>query len=123
LGHGFNGVTVGYYRNLQRFIHDSGVAFWTMTPQHALVSNESVNSCLAQNGTAYVAYILHDNAATVNLTSVMGTARCKLYDPKVGKWRNDQAVVGGGLRTFIKPAEADDWVIYVYSVDPSGSKW
>src|SRR5689334_3596628 len=45
---------------------ETQVAFWNMAPQDALVSNPAENACLAQDGTSYLAYILHDVKAILN---------------------------------------------------------
>jgi len=111
-GHGFNSTTACYYRNLQTFIQDSAVQFWNMVPSQGLVSNNGVNSCLARTGEAVV-YVLNDASVTVDLTSVSGSIPYRLYDPRAGAWGAATNVNGGTVRTFNKPAGADDWVIYI----------
>jgi hypothetical protein len=111
-GHGFNSTTVCYYRNLQSFINDSGIQFWNMIPNQSLVGNSGENSCLARIGEVVV-YVLNDASVTVDLTAVAGTIPYRLYDPRAGAWSTAQTANGGGVRTFNKPAGADDWVIYI----------
>lgn len=118
---GFNTAKATYYKNLQDFITTSGVKFWTMVPQHSLVSNSGVNSCLARTGTDYLAYILNDSSATINLTSVSGTAYYRVYDTKTGVFGSPGSVSGGAVRTFSKPTGADDWAIFVTTDTSSGS--
>ncbi len=111
-GHGFNGTTTCYYRNLQSFLQDSGVQFWNMVPSHNLVSNNTSNSCLARTG-EYVVYVLKDASVNMDLTAVSGSLPYRLYDPRFNTWAAPQNVTGGAVRTFNKPAGADDWVIYI----------
>jgi hypothetical protein len=111
-GHGFNSTTACYYRNVQSFIQDSGVQFWNMVPSQGLVSNNASNSCLARTGEGVV-YVLRDASVNVDLTSVAGSLPYRLYDPRAGTWTAAQNVSGGAVRTFNKPAGADDWVIYI----------
>jgi hypothetical protein len=111
-GHGFNPTTACYYRSLESFIQDSGVQFWNMVPSHNLVSNNGVNSCLARTGEAIV-YVLNDAIVNVDLTSISGSIPYRLYDPRLNSWTTPQNVTGGGVRTFAKPAGANDWVIYI----------
>ena len=113
-GHGFNGTTACYYRNLQSFIQGSGVQFWNMVPSHNLVSNNGANSCLARAG-EYVVYVLNDATVNVDLTTLAGSLPYRLYDPRAGTWTAPQNVSGGGVRAFNKPPGADDWVIYIGS--------
>lgn len=111
-GHGFNNVTITYYKNLQSFIQDSGVQFWNMVPSHNLVSNNGTNSCLARSG-EYVVYVLKDARVDVDLSAVSGSLPYRLYDPRSNTWTERQKVSGGAWRTFHKPVGADDWIIYV----------
>gem|GEM_PF-1383544 len=111
-GHGFNSTTASYYRNLQKFIQDSGVQFWRMVPTHNLVSNNDSNSCLARTG-EYVVYVLHDASVEVDLSDLPGSVLYRLYDPRSNTWGTPQKVSGGARRTFRKPAGADDWIIYI----------
>jgi chitodextrinase len=111
---GFNTTKATYYRNLMLFIEASGVRFWNMVPSHSLVSNSSVNSCIANPGLEYVAYILNNSSVTLNLSAVSGTAYYRLYDPRTAAWSSQQTVAGGGTRSFDRPAGAEDWVIHVY---------
>jgi hypothetical protein len=111
-GRGFNNSTACYYRSLQSFIQDSGVQFWNMIPSQSLVSNNGVNSCLARTGEAVV-YILSDASVTVDLTSMSGSLPYRLYNPRLNTWTAPQNVTGGAVRTFTKPAGADDWVVYL----------
>lgn len=113
VGRGFNKPTAIYYRNVQRFIRETRVAFWNMAPQNALVSNPAENACLAQDGASYLAYILHDVKAILNLGGLTGSGHYRLYDPRNGRWSQEQTVAGGARRTFLRPHGADDWVIYI----------
>ncbi|MDO8589569.1 MAG: putative collagen-binding domain-containing protein [Armatimonadota bacterium] len=112
--------TVTYHRNLAKFIKESGVKFWEMTPQHGLVSNNKVNSCLAKTSVEYVVYVLNDETVRVDLRDVTDSATYRLYDPKTGVWAEPQTVRGGAVQTFTKPPGADDWVIHVRAVDLRG---
>jgi len=111
-GHGFNSTTTCYYRNLQSFIQGSSVQFWNMLPSHNLVSNNGANSCLSRTG-EYVVYVLNDASVNVDLTALSGSLPYRWFDPRTGIWAASQIVAGGGMRTFTKPAGADDWVIYI----------
>ena len=111
-GHGFNPTTACCYKNLQTFIQDSAVQFWNMVPRQSLVGNNGANACLARAG-EYVVYVLNDASVTVDLTAVSGSIPYRLYDPRAGTWSAAQNVGGGAVRTFNKPAGADDWVIYI----------
>ena len=104
---------LSYYGYLLDFIADSGVEFWKMVASHNLVSNNSENSCLAQSGEEYVVYVLNDSSVSLDLRSVGGDSRAKIYNPKTGNWMSETVVPGGGTRTFTKPSGADDWVVYV----------
>jgi hypothetical protein len=113
---GFNAATGTYYRNLELFLQTTGVPFTTMLPMTNLVSNGgTTNGCLADAGTwtEYLAYVLNDATATVDLSAMAGTASYWLYDPKAGSYSTPQTVAGGAVRSFNKPAGADDWVIYI----------
>ena len=106
-GHGFNPTTACYYKNLQTFIQDSGVQFWNMVPSQGIISNNGVNSCISWTGEGVV-YVLHDGSVTVDLTSVAGSIPYRLYVPRAGTWGPATNVNGGAVRTFYKPAGADD---------------
>jgi len=112
-GPGFNKEKAAYYRNLRRFIRETGARFWMMTPRHDLVSDNGVNSCLANPGKEYIAYILRHDRAVLDLTAAEGKINYKIYNPCTGKWTNRRSVIGGASHTFDKPAGADDWVIYI----------
>ena len=112
-GSGFDKTKAAYYRNLMNFLDASGIQFWKMTPQHNLVSNSKVNSCLAARGSQYVAYILSDDSATLDLSGISGNTGYQLYNPKTDTYSGIQYIAGGSKRTFTKPAGANDWVIYV----------
>ena len=112
-GSGFDTTKATYYKNLMDFIYVSGIQFWKMTPQHNLVSNSGTNSCLASRGSQYVAYILSDDSATLDLSDVSGNIGYQLYDPRTGTYSGIQSVAGGSKSTFTKPAGASDWVICV----------
>ncbi|MDH7601065.1 MAG: putative collagen-binding domain-containing protein [Armatimonadota bacterium] len=103
-----------YYGKLIRFIRESGVRFWEMTPHHELISNSDVNSCLANPGKEYVVYVLSDNVVTLDLRAVPGSVVAQVYDPKGGKWLSEQNIDAGQLVSFTKPANVDDWVLYVH---------
>lgn len=109
----FNSATAGYYRNLAAFIEGSGVKLWNLRPQHLLVSNPGVNSCLAALGEEYVAYVLNDTNITLDLSSVFGDAYYRTYDPRTGEWGAWQTAAGSGIRTINKPAGAEDWAVHV----------
>jgi hypothetical protein len=57
-----------------------GINFSQMTPQHSLISNSSVNSMLAKTGSEYLACILNDASATLNLTGISGLHRHKYLE-------------------------------------------
>jgi hypothetical protein len=120
---GFNATTALYYRNLQEFIAMSSVPFADMVPQQGLVGNNTVNLCLARSGSNYLAYILNDGTASVDLSAVNGRAYYELYDPRAGTFSSPGTVAGGAVRSFSKPAGADDWVIYVYKTLPLGQTY
>ncbi|XZE20835.1 putative collagen-binding domain-containing protein [Pirellulaceae bacterium SH449] len=111
---GFDATKATYYRNLLLFIESSGVRFREMVPAHSLISNNNVNSCIANVGSEYMAYILSDSSATLNLVELSGNTYYKLYDPRTGEWTKEQSVEGGGIRSFDRPTGAEDWVIHVY---------
>ena len=108
-----NTATLSYYQHLATFIENSGVKFWEMVPQHSLVSNSSENSVLAKSGSEYVVYVLDDATVTLNLSAVSGNTTACAYDPQAGKWGSVTTVLGGGTRTFTRPAGTNDWVLYV----------
>jgi hypothetical protein len=112
---GFSTPMATYLKNVQDFIGTTGVHFWNMTPQHNLISNSAVNSCLASQGSEYVAYVLSDASASLNLGAIPGTVYYCLYDPTSGVFTNPQTVAGGGTRSFTRPSGATDWVIYASS--------
>ena len=109
----FSVETATYYKNLAKFIEESGAKFWEMTPQHDLVSNPKVNSCLAKTSSEYVIYVLNDPTVTVNLNDITNKAVCRTYNPKTGVWGDEQIMDGAGRRTINRPADADDWAIYI----------
>lgn len=111
---GLDATKAAYYRNLLLFIESSGVRFWEMVPAHSLVGNNNVNSCIANSGFEYVAYILSNSSATLDLSGVSDNACFKLYDPRTGAWTNEQSLAGGGTHSFDRPTGAEDWVIHVY---------
>ena len=112
---GFWKPTAAYYKNLQSFIKDSGAKFWEMQPNHDLVSNPKVNSCLAKTTSEYIVYVLNDSTVTVDLSDVTGKAAYRIYNPKTGVWSTNQTIEGVGKRTFKKPVKADDWAIYIHA--------
>ncbi len=125
---GFSPTAAAYCKHLQDFIADSGVQFWTMVPNHGLVSNgNSTNSCLTNVGLVpqasveYVVYVLADASVNLDLTGVTGNRNYRLYDPQTNIWDNPQSVAGGGIRTFNKPPAAADWVIYFGNGGPAPS--
>lgn len=113
----FNTTKAQYYKNLATFIEESGVRFWKMQPQHELVSNNGINSCLAAPGSEYVAYVLNDASINLDLSAMEGDAYYRTFDPKAGTWSGWQNVAGGAIRQFTRPAGADDWVVHVRTAD------
>src|ERR1051326_3634444 len=97
---------------LQSFIRDSGVQFWNMVPSQSLISNTASNSCLARTG-EYLVNVLRDVGVNVNLNALAGSLPYRLYDARLKTWTAAQNVGGGAVRTFSRPAGADDWVIYI----------
>lgn len=89
-----------------------------MQRHHELVSNSKENSVLAAAGSVYIVYILNDNAVTVDLGEVRGMATVKTYNPRTGQWSSKQSANGGSARSFTKPANSDDWVLYILSAVP-----
>ncbi|MDO8589494.1 MAG: sugar-binding protein [Armatimonadota bacterium] len=116
---GFNTLKGVYCKNLQDFLTTTACPFWTMVPQSSLVTNSTVNCCIANQGSTYLAYILSDATADVNLTSVSGNAYYKLYNPASGTYSGQSTVAGEAWRSFSRPAGASDWVIYIYTTLPS----
>lgn len=118
-GSGFNAQKAGYYRNLVRFISESGLRFWDMVPRHDLIENGAENSLLTRVGAEYLAYVLNDPAVTINLSELEGPARVRLYDPRAGAWMSDLTSTGGSWKSFTRADGMDDWVIHITSASPS----
>lgn len=106
---------LGYYRLLRRFLSVTKVPFWTMTPRHDLISNNSENNLLADAGNHYLAYVRNDDSATIHLAA--GSYKYKIYNPKAGTYSAGEAISNwrGGSKTFGRHS-GEDWVVYVYSI-------
>jgi hypothetical protein len=114
-GSGYNTTKSTHYGYLLSFIKNSGLRFWTMTPNHALVGNNTENSCLANPGVEYLAYVLDDTSVTLNLSAASGSLSYRTYDPSTGTLSSVLSVDGGATRTFNRPTGAADWVVFVTS--------
>jgi hypothetical protein len=111
---GWDTTQTAYYRTLMRFLEDSRLPFWEMTPQHDLVSNgTTTNSVLAKPDAHYLVYVREDSTVTLDLSGLTRPATGRTFDPKSGAWGSRERVTGGASRTFGKPAGADDWVILI----------
>lgn len=102
-----------YYQYLMNFLSMTDVPFWTMTPQVNLISNNLENNLLVKKGEQYLAYLLNDDSATINLQA--GSYKFKTFNPKTGTYSAEQTIAGwgGGNKTFSQPS-GEDWVIYIY---------
>ena len=110
---GFDTAKATYYGNLVSFVKTSGLKFWTMLPDHDLVGNKSLNSCLADNGREYLVYVQRDTNVNVDLSDLSGSANYRIYSPKTNDFTDVQTVAGNGVRNFIRPVGASDWVIHI----------
>ncbi|MBI2928925.1 MAG: hypothetical protein HYY24_24950 [Verrucomicrobia bacterium] len=99
-------------------MHDffSGLAYWRLTPNHALVNSGSL--CLTDPGQSYVIYRLSGGSITLDLTHVQPTAAfsAEWLDPRTGARRAAGSVGGGAPRSFNCP-DSHDWVLYLASVN------
>jgi hypothetical protein len=103
------------------FIDSSGVRFWEMTPQHALVSGGTTeNSVLAKANAQYVVYVRDNASVTLNLAGLTHPASYRTYVPTTGAWGAPIAVTGGATWTFTRPSGAEDWVILVEADSAAG---
>ncbi len=103
-----------YYKYLSDFISTSGIKFWQMPPDRDIVSNSGKNSCLYEKGSSCFAYILNDESITLNLKETKGKLSYQTYNTKTGEFGPKQTVKGGAVRSFERPAGAEDWAIYVW---------
>ncbi len=114
---GFDPVKASYYQNLGAFIRHNRLRLAAMTPRHDLVSNGEVNSLLAAPGQQYVAYILNDGRASVDLSAATGEFAAVRFDPVTADYTASQRIEGGRRHEFGKPAGANDWVVLISRVD------
>ena len=122
-GTGLDVAKATYYQNLLRFLDTSGVKFWKMIPNHSLVNSPLENSCLEDEGKEYLVYVLNRSTATLDLTDLQGGAHFRLYNPKTHVFSAVQSVGGGMVRTFNRPAGAEDWVIHVTKKNGKYDGW
>ncbi len=121
-GGGFDPTKASYYQNLGGFIRHNALALGEMMPRHDLVSNGKVNSLLAVPGQQYVAYILNDANASVDLSATGGSFSAVRFDPVSADYSAAQTLAGGRRHVFAKPAGATDWVILIRRLDAASDQ-
>ena len=100
-----------YAGHCARFFNQSGVEFWTMSPQPTL---SSTGICLAQPGEGYVVYVADGRNFTTDLSAAVETTLAvRWFNPRTGLFADAAAIQGGNGKQPFTPPFAGDAVLYL----------
>ena len=107
------------------FVYANDIPFWTMSNEDSLISNKSLNHCLAQPGNVYVIYQANGGSNSLNLGGQTGNYDVKWFDPRNGGTLQNGSVTsisGGGIRSIgnAPNTPSADWAVLVRKTVANG---
>jgi len=94
--------------------HDffSGLPYWKLKPDHALVNSESL--CLTERGEQYIVFRQSGRTMILDLSDEPPTRvfKAEWLNPRTGEKRAAGTVSGGAARSFACP-DSQDWVLHL----------
>jgi hypothetical protein len=97
------------------FFSNNAIPFWQMRNRNEL-SSATDSYVFGKQGEAYVVYLKHGEATTLDLANDRATFELHWFNPRTGEFVGDQVDVTGGDAVSLRPpAERDgeDWIAYL----------
>jgi hypothetical protein len=98
-----------------KFFSNNAIPFWQMRNRNEL-SSATDSYVFGKQGEAYVVYLKHGEATTLDLANDRATFELHWFNPRTGEFVGDQVDVTGGDAVSLRPpAERDgeDWIAYL----------